>query len=260
MHARVPEEESSGLDIALWFLAGFMALGLLLVAPKVGQIVTVSVLICMAGFLIHPLWKLPYVRKARSTKQRRWRFAEAFLLSSIVLFIFGVYVWPPVKRHRLDEGEWQSFQKPLRSQTDARERIQILCPANDEGSCTYAQQFVDVFRDAGWVVEGNEIHRVTLHAPIAGVTIFTRGEGQLDPNNWRSGLWIDWTPSFIDVCQAFENVGIEPESHATLEQAKDEVAIYFGLEKENPSEKTSVTYWMEKVRKNVLKPGMNYSN
>jgi hypothetical protein len=250
MHARVPEEEGSGLDVALWFLAGFMALGILLVAPKVGQIATVVVLIGMAVCLIHPLWKIPYVRKAPSTKQRRIRFAESLIVSSIVLIMFGIYVWPPARRHHLDEREWQAFQKPLRSQAEQREKIQILCPASDEGSCIYAQQFVNVFRDAGWTVEGNAIERVTISAPTAGVTIYSRGDGQLDPNNWRSGLWVTWTPSFINLCQAFENIGIEPESQATLQQRHDELAIYFGLEKENQSEETDVTKWMRKYRGN----------
>jgi hypothetical protein len=260
MHSRVPEEESSGLDVALWFLATFMAIGLLLAAPKIGQIATVLALIGMAACLVHPLWKFPYVRNASTMRQRRWRFAEAIIVSSIILFVFGVYVWPPAKRHRLDKGEWQAYQKPLGRQKDAKERIQILCPANDESSCIYAQQFVDVFLDAGWNVEGNAINRVIMKVPTAGVTILTRGEGQLDPKNWRSGLWVDWTPSFISVSQAFEDIGIEPESYATLEQRKDEIALYFGPEKENASEKTAVTYWMDEVREHALKPGLNNSN
>lgn len=237
-----------------------MAIGLALAAPKIGQIATVIGLIGMGVLLVHPLWKLPYVRKAVTLRKRWVRFAEMFLASSLVLFFFGVWVWPPAHRHRLEKGEWEAFQAPLKRQIDPKERIQILCPPDDESSCVYAGQFVNVFRDAGWTVENNGVQRVAMQLPTAGVSILTRGEGQLDPNNWRSGLWQTWTPSFISVCQSFEGIGIEPEAYATLQQHPDEIALYFGPEKENPSEKTAVTYWMEKVREHALKPGLNNSN
>src|ERR1700686_2243966 len=57
-----------------WFLAAFMALGLLLLAPKVGRIVTVAVLVAMVGCLIHPIWRLRAVQTAPTIIEKLARF------------------------------------------------------------------------------------------------------------------------------------------------------------------------------------------
>ncbi len=41
-----------------WFLAAFMALALLLIAPKIGRAITAVLLVGMASCLVHPIWHL----------------------------------------------------------------------------------------------------------------------------------------------------------------------------------------------------------
>ncbi len=49
------------LDVALWFVAAFLALALMLIAPKLGRGVTVVILALMVACTIHPVLQLPWV-------------------------------------------------------------------------------------------------------------------------------------------------------------------------------------------------------
>src|SRR5277367_3495988 len=77
-------ESISAGDMALWFLAAFMALGLFLAAPKLGRGVTFVVLIAMLGCLIHPISQLRAARRARSKHKKRWWFLGAMTLASVL--------------------------------------------------------------------------------------------------------------------------------------------------------------------------------
>ena len=163
-------QSSPKLDVVLWFLAAFMALGLFLLAPKIGRASTIVVLIAMAGCLVHPLWQLPLVQNAQSLTKKIKLFSSFVLLAFALLALFGVYVWPPVRRHVLSEKERQAFQEPLKvQQKGEHEEIQIVCPTSDESTCVYANQFINIFREAGWKVQNNQVERVTLEDLLPGL-------------------------------------------------------------------------------------------
>ena len=162
---------------------------------------------------------------------------------------YGWLVWPPVRRHTFNQRERYAFEKPLQEQKEPRETITLSCPAADENTCVYAAQFVDMFREAGWKIQNNAVERVTLGRAYPGVILVKHGTGKLDPNNWRSGLWTQMSPSLEHVRQAFINVGIEPDSIADEALPQDMLRVYFGSEKINPSERTSLTDAMEALER-----------
>jgi hypothetical protein len=235
------------VDVALWWLAAFMALALLLLAPKIGRVITVVVLVGMEACLVHPLWQIGWVQRASGAKKIK-RYVAILLAASVIVSAFGIYVWPPLRRHRLDESEAAAFEKPLKDQREAHEEIQIACSNADEAACIYAEQFINLFLDAGWKVRGNRLDRVTLARPWAGVRIFKKGIGKLDPNNWRSGLWTKMSPSLENVYQAFVNIEVEPEEGSNPDLGEDEITLYFGSEKPDESEKTTMTDMVKNMR------------
>lgn len=240
-------EQSPKVDVALWFLAAFMALGLLLVAPKIGRGVTAVVIVGMAGCLAHPLWQLRLVQRAPSPRERAYRFAGMMSTALGALMAFGVFVWPPVTRHHLSQREWNRFEKPLRvQQKGEHEEIQIVCPAADEPTCVYAEQFINIFRDAGWKVQNNEVQRVTLARPPAGVMLYKHSDGTPDPNDWRSGAWTRVSPGLVSVYQAFASIGIEPDEESRKDIAEEVMTIYFGTAKADEGEPTNLTQTMER--------------
>jgi len=226
-----------------------MALVLLLLAPKMGRFLTIVVLVAMTGCLVHPILELAWVRNAVLQKTKSIRFVFLMIVAVALVGIFGVYVWPPSRRHTLSESESRAFASPLMAQTSPRETIKLGCAAADENTCVYAGQFLDLFREAGWLVQGNQVERVTLAKPMAGVILFQKGTGKLDPNNWRSGLWTQASPSIENVRRAFLNIGVEPEAAVDANYPSGVLGVYFGSEKENPSERTALTDMEENIEK-----------
>ena len=244
-----PSKKKFRWDVTLTCAVAVMAIVIVFV-PPVDRISTLAWLLLMFGLGVYPAlhlgeWALPRCPK--------W-IADLLAIAMVLLLIsgFGWLRWPHVRRHKLTSDEWANFEKPLRSQDGPREKIEILCPQNDEVTCAYADQFINVFRDAGWTVVKNSLNRVLIARPLSGITLFKKSTGTPDPNNWRSGVWTRVSPSLVNVCQAFENIGIEPESGSNSELDDDVIAIYFGPEKVNEGERTQFTGIMEQYRAGKL--------
>ena len=225
-----------------------MGIGILLVvAPPRTRAELVFWLVAMFAVLVYPTLHI-----GRAVLQTRLGWAQApaaIVLLVVMACAMGYRVWPPIRRHTLGERERFLFEKPLSEQKEPREQIQIICAQGDETACVYAAQFVNIFRQAGWTVQDNRVVPVRMNNPTAGIVLWKRGEGKLDPDNWRSGLWTALTASVIDVRQAFANIGIEPELASNPEMPEGVISVYFGLEKEDESEPTNLTNIMEKLGK-----------
>src|SRR4051812_48893714 len=74
---------NQNLNLTLWFVATFMALALLLLAPKVGRPLTAIIVLAMAVCLIHPLWQLQFVQRGSSAVNKISRFIIVFLIASV---------------------------------------------------------------------------------------------------------------------------------------------------------------------------------
>jgi hypothetical protein len=55
------------------------------------------------------------------------------------------------------------------------------------------------------------------------------------------------TPSLRSIRQALVRIGIEPDAISDPNLSEDLIRIYFGPEKENATERTSLTDYMEKI-------------
>jgi hypothetical protein len=240
------KEGISTPDIILWCLAAVMAVALYLAPEKTPIRIGIG-LLCMVLFAIHPTLHLPWFTKAASKARRITNSLTAVFGMIALVGIYGWFVWPPNHRHFLNGKERSAFEHPLKEQKAPREEIQFACPQDDETVCVYAAQFIDLFREAGWKVSSNQVERVVLAKPQAGIVLYKHGTGQLDPNNWRSGLWVQMSASLRSVYRAFNSVGIEPDSAANPSLPENIITIYFGLEKPNEDEETELTRGMKKM-------------
>lgn len=225
-----------------------MAVALYL-APEKTPLWVIMGLLCMAALATHPVLHLHWVTKAASGKSRAIRSLTAFSGMAGLVGLYGWFVWPLSHRHELNQRERSAFEQPLKQQKEPREEIQIACPQAEESTCVYAAQFINLFREAGWKVQGNAVQRGALGAPLAGVILVKHGTGTIDPSNWRSGLWTQMSPSFENVRQAFINVGIEPDSIADQALSENVIRVYFGSEKPNQAERTPLTDMMQRVER-----------
>jgi hypothetical protein len=225
-----------------WFLAAFMALGLLLLAPKIGRTVSLLVLVGMAGCLVHPIWKLDFVQKAPNAVWLWVRFMCVMIVGMVVVALFGFYVWPPVKRHQLSAKERIGFENELRPQKGSELRVQIACPAGEEKICVHADQFIGLFGESGWNVQPS-ITRVTFTRPGSGVTVLRRGGNkEYLENHWEGGAYFPINePHVLAIQKAFRTIAIEVEGESDPDLAENTMMIYFGIEKENEAESNNFT-------------------
>ncbi|MBI4465788.1 MAG: hypothetical protein HY647_13875 [Acidobacteria bacterium] len=234
-------------DIALWCWAAVMAIALYLAPEKTPLWVVSGLIIAMAVLAAHPVLHIPWVLRATTARSRIFRSGMVMLGMIVIIGLYGWFVWPHSRRHMLTERERYNFEKPLTEQKEAREEVQLACPQADENTCIYAAQFINFFREAGWKVQGNVVERGMLGSPLPGVILVKRGTGQLDPNNWRSGLWMRFSPSLESVRQAFVNIGVEPDSIVDANLSENVIRVYIGSEKGNAAERTSLTDAMERI-------------
>jgi hypothetical protein len=173
MERSITKKDHSTLDPG-WFLAAVMALGLFVLAQKVGRGVTAVVLITMVAMLVGPIWKLGLVRHATTRGRKIVRFTGVMLVALALVSLFGAYVWPPIKRHTLTAKELASFDNALKTQKGDDIEIRLACPPNDEKGCTYAGQFIRPIGDSGWKVQAY-VDRLMLTKPLDGIMIYRRG-------------------------------------------------------------------------------------
>jgi hypothetical protein len=231
-----------------WYLAACMALGLLLISPKVGQSITVVVLVAMASFLVQPIWRLGIVQRAPSNATRNWRFT-GFLLTALTLIgLLGFYTWPPIKRHKLDAKERASFENALKPQKGDDLQVHLACPPNDEKVCTYAGQFINLVGDSGWKVQA-QVDRLMLTRPFDGIMIYRRG-GNRDYSlqHYDAGGYFNSNePHLLAMQKAFQSMRVEPGGGTDPDIPDDVMMIYFGPERENeaaPTDLTRSTEWV----------------
>ena len=167
---------------------------------------------------------------------------------AFAMFFLCKTAWPPIRRHVLDDEEKGRFEEPLKRQTNDRYEIQLACPSADEATCVYAAQFINLFREAGWKVQNNQVQRVVLGVPYDGVRLFSYVAKYPEPDApVDSGVWTKITPSLISVYKSFSAIGIEPDSGIRNDMPENVLTVYFGSEKADESIPTGLTKMYGKI-------------
>jgi hypothetical protein len=173
------------------------------------------------------------------------RFVRIPMVLFVIWFLVGsvgYLVWPPIRRHVLDQAERTRFEEPLRKQIEDRYELDLSCPSADESICAYAGQFIEIFREAGWKVRDNQVHRVTLGVPYQGIRLFSYVPNYPAPDApVDSGVWTKISNSLITVYKSFSSIGIEANGGVRNDVPENVLTIYFGPEKADESKPTDMT-------------------
>lgn len=129
---------------------------------------------------------------------------------------------------RLTAEQQAQFISRLEVQREPREKIRLGCAAFSEEACVLAGQFLKVFQEGGWAIQGNQVERVTLPKPLAGVALFKHGEGQHDSSNAKSGLWVEQTASLVTLRESFAKIGMEVDTQADAQMPKGIIGVFIG--------------------------------
>lgn len=223
----------------------FAAIGLL-TAHRKNVVLALAVL--MGFCLLYAFWD--WVDQAETTAEKMGHAGGLLVACVAVSTFFGWLCWPDPGRHTLDEKEIAAFQEPLKTQKDPDKKVQIACPANDEATCTYASQFIPIFGNAGWNVNG-ELLRGTPGRATPGVHILQHSDQKQDRAQWQQYAWVNITNGLIDVRRAFVHIGIEPSVTATMDAPANQLTIYFGLLRTDESAPTDLTKNGREIRESI---------
>jgi len=179
-------------------------------------------------------------------------FTKACVSAVVIVFLVGI-AWSPVstefhKTHfTADEA---AFLEVLKAQTEPRCMVRIGCPADSERVCVVAERFLDLFKEAGWIVEGDSVQRLPIAESEAGILLRLHGTETIHPTPGRvvegdsvqrrllgtgilptyrrSGLAALQSPSLITILNAFAEVGETADLRADEGMPSGIVAIHFG--------------------------------
>ncbi len=132
-----------------------------------------------------------------------------------------------------------------------REKIRLRCPSNDEQVCTFAGQFIELFRTAGWALEGEKVDRLEPTKLGPGVLLLRRGEGTLEPSEPNLGLWVTQTPSLIAVKGTLTRIGIATGTAPDPDIPDGVIGISFGSGPYDKRELTLMDLFEEDIPQTV---------
>jgi hypothetical protein len=160
---------------------------------------------------------------------RKWRVAAAIVITSIFSFI-GVrfYYRPPKPLHVLTAKEHKLFVDELKSQSPPHEQVRLGCPTGKEDECLLVGQFIEVFKEANWEVEHDQVMRTEPGKPMAGLALFIHADHVPEHLPAGQGVWTQQTPSAEIVRQAFERIGIKSQYTADGTMPQGTIGVYFG--------------------------------
>ena len=182
-----------------------------------------------AAILVDLVWRSPF-----TIGRQRW---VRWLATVGCLFLTFALAWEGTVRQyrkeharKLTPQQRADFVSTLRAGQPPHESIRIGCPQSSEDACVFAATFIEHFKNAGWTVEPDAVQRLVLPKPMAGVAIFRRGTGVIDPSNPQSGLWVQQTPDLERVTRAFARLGFATQPQADPTMPEGVIGVYFGPE------------------------------
>jgi len=176
------------------------------------------------------------------TNNKRLTKTIGVLGLTIVMCVLGYVKWPSIHRHVLSNTERLSFENAIKHQEDVDLQVHISCPAGDEKTCIFAQQFISLFGESEWKIQPI-VERLTLSKAMDGVMVYRKGGSKEDMmKRWNSGGYFNLNePHLLAVQNAFQAIHIEINGGTNPELDENVMMIYFGPERENEAEPTDLT-------------------
>jgi hypothetical protein len=247
------ERKGFRLDFTLAFFLALIALIIAIHPPqsRISMGVALSLLFVVGVYpLLHfIMWLFTFLDKDCYDKYGLPVHSLALIALVIGTCTWGHAIWPPIRRHKLNEKEIALFKSVLGiPSSNVKQTVEIACPEHDESVCVYSSQFVQYFGDAGWDVKG-KVERVTLARPQSGVVLVERGGDPKKAFDWNTGGWTAMTPDVESLYRAFKSIGITLGSSAGPFVEDGVIIVWFGEEREDESADTELTTALENMRK-----------
>jgi hypothetical protein len=125
------------------------------------------------------------------TGSRKWRALTAFVITAGFCFIGArFYYRPPKPLHALTTEEHRRFVEVLKAQPPPHEQVMVGCPTGKEDKCLLVGQFIELFKEAGWEVELDQVMRTRPGKPVPGVALFLHADNVPEHLPAGTATWI----------------------------------------------------------------------
>lgn len=162
----------------------------------------------------------------RSRRSPRIKSALPLLLVaiSIAAIGFGIYAYwnsrhPPGPLHAFSAKERTTFIDTLKGSGAPTQSVWLACPEGKDETCRLMRQFIPMFQESGWRVEGNRVITWKPAHPLGGVHLILRVTGGPD----------DSTPAESrGIKNSFSSLGIPVQTAAAPDVPANSIGVYFG--------------------------------
>ena len=148
------------------------------------------------------------------------------LFFGVFALIFGLgmstyrkYIAPAKPLHVFSATERGTFVETLKSGGVPLHSVWLACPESKPDTCRLVNQFLTMFQESGWKVEGDRVVQWTPAHPLAGVYLILQAAGEPDELTRASEKRIK---------SSFITLGIPVHSASAPDVPMNSIGVYFG--------------------------------
>ena len=146
-------------------------------------------------------------------------FGVVVLIIGLGLSAYRKYLDPPKPLHEFSAKERGAFVETLKSGGVPFHSVWLACPDTRPETCRLVNQFIAMFHDSGWKVEGDRVVQWTPAHPLAGVYLILQAAGEPDDLTRAAEKRLK---------SSFTALGIPVRSASAPDVPMNSVGVYFG--------------------------------
>lgn len=140
-------------------------------------------------------------------------------ISGFGLSAYWNYTHPPRPLHTFSETERSTFIDALKANGVPTRSVWLSCPDGKPEICRLVKQFIAMFQESGWRVEGNQVMQWKPAHPLGGVYLILQAEGEPDDLTRTAEKGMK---------NSFTALGIPVRSASAPDVPKNSIGVYFG--------------------------------
>jgi hypothetical protein len=146
-------------------------------------------------------------------------FGVFLAISGFGMSAYWNYTHPQKPLHTFSEKERSAFIEALKSSGAPTRSVWLSCPDGKPEICRLVKQFITMFQESGWRVEGSQVVQWKPAHPLGGVFLILQAEGEPDDLTRVAEKGIK---------NSFTALGIPVQSASAPDVPKNSIGVFFG--------------------------------
>jgi hypothetical protein len=146
-------------------------------------------------------------------------FGVFLAISGFGMSAYWNYTHPQKPLHTFSEKERSAFIEALKSSGAPTRSVWLSCPDGKPEICRLVKQFITMFQESGWRVEGSQVVQWKPAHPLGGVFLILQAVGEPDDLTRVAEKGIK---------NSFTALGIPVQSASAPDVPKNSIGVFFG--------------------------------